>query len=191
MKKSGFNYRYDAGFYLIELKLTTVQQLFNVLDPAPFREKDLHPAAEEYIVDAATELPQDASLKLLVHLPQEVLGSEEVQKLPDAIHHYFRYRADVTARRFVRTFLLGRKALVIGLAFLFSCILAQQLIAAMGKSGLLWLIIEEGFLISGWVAMWRPIEIFLYDWWPIKSEQRRFENLAQIPVEIQASREVV
>jgi hypothetical protein len=26
-------------------------------------------------------------------------------------------------------------------------------------------VIEESLLIFGWVANWRPIEIFLSDWW--------------------------
>ncbi len=188
MKKSGFNYRLEDGHYLIELKLDSVQQLFNLLDPAPFREKDLHPAAEEYIVAAATELPHDAPLKLRLYLPPDSCDGDEVQKVPAAVHHYFSYRASVTARQFMRTLRLGRKALVIGATFLVFCILAQQLIASLGRSGLLWLIIEEGFLISGWVAMWRPIEIFLYEWWPIRREQRLFEKLAQIPVEIVPTR---
>ena len=27
-------------------------------------------------------------------------------------------------------------------------------------------LIKESLIISGWVALWRPLEIFLYDWWP-------------------------
>ena len=27
-------------------------------------------------------------------------------------------------------------------------------------------------MIGGWVALWRPMEIFLYDWWPIRGEVR-------------------
>jgi hypothetical protein len=52
---------------------------------------------------------------------------------------------------------------------------------------MLWSIIEEGFLISGWVAMWRPIQVFLYDWWPIRRRRRIYEKLAQIPVALRAS----
>jgi hypothetical protein len=27
-------------------------------------------------------------------------------------------------------------------------------------------------VIGGWVAMWRPMEVFLYDWWPVRAEAR-------------------
>ena len=43
---------------------------------------------------------------------------------------------------------------------------------------------EEGLLIGGWVAMWRPLEVFLYDWWPISAEARMFDRLAAMPVRL-------
>jgi hypothetical protein len=44
--------------------------------------------------------------------------------------------------------------------------------------------LEEGLLISGWVALWRPLEIFLYEWWPVSHQQKIFAKLAYIPIEI-------
>jgi hypothetical protein len=32
--------------------------------------------------------------------------------------------------------------------------------------------------------MWRPLEIFLYDWWPIRNEARLSDRLAAMPVRI-------
>jgi hypothetical protein len=37
-------------------------------------------------------------------------------------------------------------------------------------------------IIGGWVAMWRRLEIFLYDWWPIRSERKLFDRLSAMPV---------
>lgn len=44
--------------------------------------------------------------------------------------------------------------------------------------------LRESLLIGGWVAMWRPLEIFLYDWWPIRADARLFDRLAAMPVRI-------
>jgi hypothetical protein len=43
---------------------------------------------------------------------------------------------------------------------------------------------EESRLIAGWVAMWRPLEIFLYDWWPILALVRLSDRLKGMPVRI-------
>ena len=37
-------------------------------------------------------------------------------------------------------------------------------------------------LIAGWVAMWRPLEIFLYDWWPIRRRIRVLGKLSAMPI---------
>jgi hypothetical protein len=39
-------------------------------------------------------------------------------------------------------------------------------------------------VIGGWVAMWRPLEIFLYDWWPIRDERQLYERLSVMPVRV-------
>ena len=45
-------------------------------------------------------------------------------------------------------------------------------------------LLRESLLIGGWVAMWRPLEIFLYDWWPIRAEAKLYDRLAEMPVRI-------
>jgi hypothetical protein len=45
-------------------------------------------------------------------------------------------------------------------------------------------IVRESLLIGGWVAMWRPLEVFLYDWWPVRNEARIYDRLAAMPVQI-------
>ena len=45
-------------------------------------------------------------------------------------------------------------------------------------------LLRESLMIGGWVAMWRPLEIFLYDWWPILRERRVYDRLSRITVNI-------
>jgi hypothetical protein len=46
-------------------------------------------------------------------------------------------------------------------------------------------ILDEGLLIIGWVAMWRPLEIFLYEWVPLNRRCHTFTKLSKIPVVVQ------
>ncbi len=45
-------------------------------------------------------------------------------------------------------------------------------------------LVEQSFLILGWVANWRPLEIFLYDWWPLARRRRLYRRLAAAAVEL-------
>jgi hypothetical protein len=182
MAGHGSVYRREGDCWLIELNLRELRQLFHHLDPAPFREKDLDPAAEVYILDAVREIGLDKAAKLLVHLPQAEANSEDARNLPAAVTHYFDYRARQTHVELRRLLRRGLTNLGIGLAFLFACLsLRGSVVAATGSA-----VLAEGLLIIGWVALWRPVEIFLYDWWPIYRQQQRLEALARMPVEVQA-----
>jgi len=65
-----------------------------------------------------------------------------------------------------------------------SAIALGDFIAALMKGSRIGEIARESLTIGGWVSMWRPLEIFLYDWWPIRSEVRLSERLAAMPVRI-------
>jgi hypothetical protein len=186
MKGQEFIYHQEGDQYLIELRLNSVPQLFNSFDPSPFREQDLDPAAADYIVSAAGDFSLHTPLKLVLLLPHGIHVGEPAASVPDAVHTYFGYRGLVMAHQLRQTREIGRRALLIGLTFLITCILAQHGITTLEKTGLFWSILEEGFLISGWVAMWHPINLFLYEWWPIRHRQRLFEKLSQMPIEIRA-----
>ncbi|MGZ3392237.1 MAG: hypothetical protein ACXVCF_21945 [Isosphaeraceae bacterium] len=170
----------------IEIRLRRLQQLFNSLDPSPFHERDLDQEAEDYIVESADEFPLPTPLHLVVYLPEDELPSSGSFDVPLAIHNYFAYRLSEGRRRLRLFFREGRVALGIGLAFLFVCVVLRQLALAT-KGGAVSEIAAEGLLIVGWVAMWRPLEIFLYEWWPIRRRCRILAKLAKIPVTVRAS----
>ena len=48
-------YRCEGDTYLIEIRLRELRQLFNTLDPAPFHEKDLEPAAARRLPERRSE----------------------------------------------------------------------------------------------------------------------------------------
>ena len=182
---SASSFRREGEVGLIEIRLNTVHQLFNSLDPAPFHEKDLDSDAETYIVESAREFPHGMRLKLVLYVTDTEMKTAAAANVESAIQHYFGYRLWLERSALRHELAYGRLALVIGLAFLFVCIASRQLVLSLGD-GTINQIAAEGLLISGWVAMWRPLQVFLYDWWPIRRNCNLFEKLARLPVELRA-----
>ena len=178
-------YRREGGAWLIEIRLRQLRQLFHHLDPAPFREKDLDPAAEEYIVEAVREIGSRRPCRLVVHMPPEECAQADAKTLPEAVHHYFLYRAQRASVERRQLLLRGTINLAIGLVFMTGCLWVRHWIGTRADHEML----TEGLLIIGWVALWRPIEIFLYDWWPSLRQQRRYEFLAAMPVAVVPERD--
>ena len=76
---------------------------------------------------------------------------------------------------------------MIGLAFLAATLAASKLAENWLDPGGMLEVVRASLSIAGWVAMWRPMELFLYDWWPIRAEARLFDRLASMPVRLMAS----
>jgi hypothetical protein len=169
---------------LIEVRVSELRQIFNAIDPSPFRERDLDPRAEKFIIEWAKDLPPKAPWALVVHLERAAGPADEATVLREAIHAYFRERAVSSRRRLRELFHQGRISLLIALTFLAASIVVGGAIANFLDGSRLAQIVREGFLIIGWVAMWRPLEVFLYDWWPIRAEGRLLNRLSTIPVRL-------
>jgi hypothetical protein len=169
---------------IIEIHVSELKQLFDAIDPSPFRERDLDPKAEEFIVGWAKDLPRDASLALVVDLDREAGLPNEAAVLRDAIREFFRHRAEMYRRRLRELFRLGRTSLLIGIVVLAAAIALGDFLSKLMKGSGLGEIVRESLTIGGWVSMWRPLEVFLYDWWPIRNEARLSDRLAAMPVRI-------
>jgi hypothetical protein len=92
--------------------------------------------------------------------------SDAAQTLPDAVHNYFSHRERELRLDLIRLLRYEAVSLGIGVAFLMMCLgLRRTLVLhtlVFDRA-----IVDEGLPILGWVAMWRPMEILLYGWWPL------------------------
>lgn len=173
----------------MEVRVADLRQLFNRMDPSPFRERDLDPSAEEFIVGWAQTVPAGKPLALVVHLERPAGADDEPAVIRDAIRDFFRHESDRAARRLRQLFQRGRISLGIAVLFLFALFAIGDVIASAMTGSRFVEVLREGLIIGGWVAMWRPLEIFLYDWWPIRGQIRLYDRLASMPVRIVYSSE--
>ena len=174
----------------IQLRIHELRQLFNSIDPSPFRERDLDPDCEEFIVSWAREVPPDRGLRVEIHVDREQPPAELAADVPAAVHSHFAREAalqELHRRRILRE---GRLSLAIGLVLLVLCEGTAALVptAGLGTPGE---IVREGLIIAGWLVMWHPLEVLLYGIWPVVRERRLLERLAAADVRLTTRMETV
>lgn len=168
----------------VELHLRELTQLFDSRDPSPFHEKDLDSEAEEYIVESVKEQSRREQIALVISVDQSANVSDEATVVEDAIRFHFSRRAQLSRRKLRHLIRRGLVSLGIGLSFLAIVFMMAQALGRHLEGGGWATLLREGLIIVGWVAMWRPLDIFLYDWWPLLGEQRLYERLSRIKVRI-------
>ncbi len=168
---------------VIELRVDDIAQLFHTLDPFPFREKDLDREAEEFIVGWARELPGHQPIKIIIHFPDTEAQTKTAMDLSDAFRRYFTERTGAAQRDLNELFRVGRRSLAIGVVILVACLMSAHFAVGVFFEPPFKRLAEESLLILGWVANWRPLEIFLYDWWPLARRRELYRRLSTAIIE--------
>jgi hypothetical protein len=174
--KTEKRYRVESGRPCIDIELKTAHQLFDVRDPAPFRQRDLSADAVDYIVGAAEEIPAPKPFNVVFWVSEP-----PTEKLPDAtiveaVRSHFSYEQDRLERRIRQHLRQAELTLLAGLVALVVFLTLAEL-ATMLTNLHLRQILREGLIIIGWVAIWRPLELLLYDWWPLGERRRLLRRI--------------
>src|SRR5688572_22603108 len=173
---------------VVEVHVRELDQLFHTMDPSPFHEKALHPDAEEFIIAAARELPSGPPAALVVYLDKPAGLPDEARVIGDAVRRHFAREAQFLRWELRRLIRRGAVNLAIGLTVLAGALAGGDYLTR-HFGGHVGTLLGQSLHLGGWVAMWHPMEIFLYEWWPILNNRRLYERLSQIPVRIVYARD--
>ncbi len=176
-------YRVEDGRSCIDLKVRHSRQLFDGRDPAPFRERDLDEDAVEYLLGAVQEIPRKQLLKIVVTISEEPEPRLVPDVIVEALRGHFSYERAQIGRRLGEHVRRGRMTLGVGITVLVVCLTLAELTVSL-PPGHLRDILREGLVITGWVALWRPLEVLLYDWWPLIEERRQVSRILAASVSI-------
>jgi hypothetical protein len=165
-------YRLDGDVPCIDVKAQRIDQLFDNRDPAPFRERDLDPDLATYLLDAGEDLRSHERLAVVFWLEHDG-GTAELEH---AFRGHFTEVRERLRRRRRRGRQIGAVTLILGLVLVIALLTTAQLVGA-AVSGSLGAGLKEGLVISSWVVLWRPVELLVYGWIPLRQERLVVERI--------------
>jgi hypothetical protein len=166
-----------GGSAVVNIHVRDLSQLFNSLDPSPFWDRDLDREAAEFIEGEFSEKLSADTWNLYVHAHGSGTSPKDLQT---ALENYYGRMAS-SARRALREHLWSSEWTLVGGVVVF--LLSMGLRTLLGQLlGRLPQILDEGLIILAWLALWRPAEMLLYGWVPLRRRQRLYERLAGVRV---------
>ena len=181
---------FPPGCALIEVHVADLKQMFQLAGsdavprarPRSARPRNSSPAGR-------ARFSADKPLGLLVHVDKEDATADRIATVHERRARLFRgARVGRRVSSCGSCSGVGRTSLLIGLVFLAVSIVLGDVAEGMLRDTRFAGVARESLLIGGWVAMWRPLEVFLYDWWPIRAEARLFDRLSAMAVRVVPSR---
>lgn len=162
----------------IDIRIQSSEQLFDSLDPSPFREKALDVVFEAYLRDCAGEQPPGLPLRLCIEAPPELQA--HAGDMESAIRGHFRFALQQYERRHRANQRRYRGVVLAGFSVLAASLALRRLLedwqGAFGE------VLVEGLLVLGWVALWRPIEVLLFERHEARQQRQLLARLAAIEI---------
>ncbi|MBL9147117.1 MAG: hypothetical protein JNM94_00335 [Phycisphaerae bacterium] len=172
------------GIEIVELRVRTLDELFHPLDPSPIARRDLSETAADYLYTELRDVSGDFGVRVVVHLPDAEMAHADA--VVAAIRRHFAWSAVATRQAMHRLRRLGLLSLAIGLLAVAGLIgVAQLLVRSYERTFVSTL--AESITIIAWVILWRPVEVLLFDWWPLRTDIALYERLAALDIECRAA----
>ncbi|MGL6269217.1 MAG: hypothetical protein ACRC2O_14895 [Chitinophagaceae bacterium] len=138
--------------------------------------------AEEFIIEEAEALPAKALININVHLALSEIKHKD--DIAPAIHRHFSYRKEQSQKEYKRIFKYGWRILLIALGLLAFIFIITEIAFYYMPDNKPVLFIHESFIILSWVALWRPLELLMYEWYPVKTDIDLYTRLEKCTVQV-------
>ncbi len=174
----------NAPVSTVSMHVRQLLQLFNSLDPAPFWDRDLDPAAATFIEQEFSDRRRDRHWVLEVTTAET--GELSARDVQQAIKVYYERMAMSASKRLREKLWIGQWALLVGVGVFVLCMVTlqslQQRYAQRAPQ-----LLAEGLVVLAWVAIWIPVEQLFYDLAPLLRERRFFRRLSLVRVHLRSA----
>jgi hypothetical protein len=175
----------EPSCYEITLKLDNIKDLFQKPEFDPFIDRDNFTSGIDRIVSTLKPKSLNGKVRTTILLPADRISDDIEQLTSQALQRYCSAKIDRITNDLASLRGQGIRALQRGLIFLAVCLLLSSLFDGLvALPGLLRQFLSEGFLIAGWVSLWHPIELLLYDWGPYWRKKKIYERIEAMELKV-------
>jgi hypothetical protein len=143
----------------------------------------IDPIVEKFLIEHAESLNPKGEIALVIKIEEQDPSGEG--KIVDAIHRHFSYsqlRAETSVREILK---LGSKSLFVSFILLLLTVVVAITITTLFPENSIMITLRELLIILAWVALWRPVDLLLYEWRGIKRKGKLLRKLADCKVSFQ------
>lgn len=163
----------------VVLRTTELSAIFHPFDPAPLETRTVSDVADEYILNAFADLDNPSSVTMRIQLPPG--DSTCCREVQEAFRKHFRESAAECRSELRDHFRDAIRSLGVSLVFALVVVFLAQWIADLAESRLLDKV-ASGLSLAAWVSLWKPTEMLIHDWRPLRRTLRMREQLMAMNV---------
>lgn len=177
----------ETGSIIIDIYISRTEEFYNRFDASPDYERDLSDEVSTYIRNSVEDMSPDERKKarISLYLEKDMYEREcRDHRMVRALRGYFENRLDAEKRKYRHAMIKGRRMFLRGMIFLVICLVACSIFLRVTAKNDLNDALSQSFVIIGWVALWKPIEFYLYDRGDMAAGLKELETVCQMPIDV-------
>jgi hypothetical protein len=180
----GFRIDPATGEPVVEIAIERYDALFNTLDRAPYRRRDLSPDLKQFLHECSIWIPLPHPFAIEFKVLGDPPDIERQDEVVAGIRHYFSYLIQVI--RSERALQRRTVAAFVGLSFL--CLSATLILGRLADTkGILAAFVNNGLTVGGWVFMWEALSMVFIRRLEVQAQLARHERLVAAPIRFVAA----
>ncbi len=177
---------------LFDIELEDLSHLVVAPEQNPYSERPMEYLGQSAIarmksMHRPSAFRHHMSYRLLLRMPREQITSDTPSQARALISKYGAKMIEDNNSRIRQIQARGRRQLPYALTILFVCIalgVAFGLELFLEMAPITALAISEGFYIVGWIALWRPMDVLLFDPMEVRTENKLLRHLMEMRIDV-------
>lgn len=168
----------------IHIKLDNINELFISREINPLKQEELYETGMQEIFLTYSKNWKSNKYKIYIHVNEDnnKYSEDEIIK---AIYKYCDYKIKIINEENNQQRIEIIKTLSSAIIILTGCLLLSNYIESSNLfKGVINHIISEGLFIGGWVSLWHPIELLLYERWNERWDKYIYEEIKKVDISI-------
>jgi hypothetical protein len=168
----------ELNAFIISVAIEDYVDIFNQLDFAPFKIRDLNHELRRFLEECSSEIPLKYGLILNFTVSREKQDSEKEEKIKTGLKTYFANVRNTMRREIQNSY--QKSAFYVVAAFLL--LLASYSLRPLILDSIVFSTLVEGVSIGGWVFLWEAISTFAFTNREIREKFKYYRRFSSAPI---------
>ena len=168
----------DSNAYIINVVVKKYEDIFNNLDPSPYKRRDLNSNLISFLEDCSLDIPLQFKTLLQFQVPKAIRNEDLEYRITLGLGNYFSYIMNSFSRRL--KMIDDRSMAFVGISF--ALLLIATFMTRLDIDNLFSQTINEGIFIGGWVFLWEAISSYSIKKKEVKNEYRHYKRFCRSPI---------
>jgi len=164
--------------FIIAAAINRYTDIFNELDPAPFKRRDLNYNLRIFLEDCSADIPLKYDIILQFNIADEVPDATKEEKIKSGLKTYFSFVGDLLTAEIKKSYQKSTMYVIIAF-FLLSTAYSLRTVTT---DDIVFRTLVEGINIGGWVFLWEAISTFMFRKRDTKNKNKHYKRFSNTQI---------